>query len=153
LLDRLRHLGHRIGGEQRAAPTGGDDEDIQGRGGPAQGVADTGGRFVHKPFRDYEIFDALERWLGVRLLRETEAPTAGAADANDEAIPARLARLAADLREALQRAALECDKERIGETIATIARLDPLLGTALQRASDDFDYQRILEYLERGGQG
>ena len=103
---------------------------------------------VHKPYRPAEIFDCMERLLGLRYLRadaEVKAAQTGGISA------ASLAALPEGLRKELEEAAVVLDDQRITEIIGEIAKIDPELAAALSAYARNFDYEPILRLLQGGG--
>ncbi len=101
---------------------------------------------VHKPYRPAQIFDCMERLLGVRFER-TEQP-----DQPD--IPAQLSTFTLqDLPEPLYRelddALLLLDSARILRAIAAIGETAPELATALAERARHYDYTGIRKALKR----
>lgn len=106
----------------------------------SQGVDD----FVRKPFRPADIFDCLERNLGVRFTYAAPdalppAPTLSAA---------ALGALPKPLRRSLSEALLHGDTRRIASLKQQIAQQNPALAKAMAPHLDRFDYLPILEALD-----
>lgn len=100
---------------------------------------------VRKPYRPHELFDCLERQLGVRFVYENAtvaaAPTAVLR-------PDALAALPQELREDLTEAVVSLDVARIGETIRRVSELDPALSDTLAQHAGQFGYSTILRALQ-----
>jgi signal transduction histidine kinase/DNA-binding NarL/FixJ family response regulator len=101
---------------------------------------------LHKPFQTREIFDCLERLLGVRFLRREVAPGASTSAERSLHGPA-LAALPEDLRRDLADALTILDTERIDALIGRVAERDPALGQRLRRHADHFDFDPIMNLL------
>ena len=100
--------------------------------------------FVRKPYRPAEIFECLERHLGVRYIYGPAEPAAA-----DSALPvAALARLPEALRQELAEALINGNTEHIAELMERVERQDAMLAKALARRLDHFDYLPILQALE-----
>jgi signal transduction histidine kinase/DNA-binding response OmpR family regulator len=104
--------------------------------------------FVRKPFRLAEIFDCMERHLGVRYVREagTPPPAGRAAVLRPEA----LAALPEELRRELEDTLMALDAGRIAALIRRIAEVDPALGGILALLADRLAYTPILKALQAG---
>lgn len=111
----------------------------------AQGMDD----FVRKPYRPAEIFDCLERQLGVRFLYAAADVDAAAVQSTFSA--AAVGRLSEALRRDLADALVNGNTERISELTRHIAQEDAGLGDALARHFDHFDYLPVLQALESTG--
>ena len=102
--------------------------------------------FLRKPFREEEIFSAMERHLGLRFVYEEAEPSVAAGEAEVEAVD--LARLPARWRRQLHEAASRAD----GETV--VALLDGLEGTDAEAArgvralAADFQFSVIMRLTE-----
>ncbi|WP_293124786.1 ATP-binding protein [Microcoleus sp. bin38.metabat.b11b12b14.051] len=102
--------------------------------------------FIHKPFRDTQIFATLHKHLGVRYIYEdpetvpeptsTEAPTSET-----------LAGLPADWLAALEKATIECDLELILSQIEQIRDRDRSLASALTALANEFQFNQILALI------
>jgi signal transduction histidine kinase/DNA-binding response OmpR family regulator len=106
----------------------------------AEGVDD----FVRKPYRPAEIYDCLERHLGVRY-------AFGTTDAAEEetAFPAAsLVRLPEALRQELAEALINGNTERIAELMRRIGQQDAALANTLAHHVDHFNYLPIMRTLE-----
>ncbi|MDO9308615.1 MAG: ATP-binding protein [Deltaproteobacteria bacterium] len=99
---------------------------------------------LHKPYRPAQIFDCMERLLGVRFMRaeaettKTVHPQLTATALND---------LPDALRLELDQALLLLDSERILRSIAEIGRVTPELAAALGELAHNYDYTGIREAL------
>jgi CheY-like chemotaxis protein len=102
---------------------------------------------IRKPYRSEEIFDCLERQLGVRFARQ-EAPPATAAAPIVTLNPEALATLPADLRHALAEALVKLDIAGFAELIPLVSEHDRALGDALTQHADRLNYTTILQALK-----
>jgi PAS domain S-box-containing protein len=101
--------------------------------------------FVRKPYRASEIYDCLQKHLGVQYIHE------GAAAPETETVtltPAMLAGLPQTLREEMQAALESLENERIGAVLRKVSAHDAGLQKALLRLVDNFDYPAILNALK-----
>ncbi|UNU23552.1 ATP-binding protein [Microcoleus vaginatus] len=109
-------------------------------------VSDDCDDFIHKPFRDSEIFATLHKHLGVRYIygepesvpesTQIEAPT-----------PETLAVLPADWLAALEKATIECDLELILIHIEQIRDRNDALASALAALANEFQFNQILALI------
>lgn len=109
-------------------------------------VSDDCDDFIHKPFRDTEIFATLHKHLGVRYIygepesvpqsTQIEAPT-----------PETLAALPADWLAALEKATIECDLELILIQIEQIRDRNDALASALAVLANEFQFNQILALI------
>ena len=109
-----------------------------------------------KPFREADLFAAMERHLGVEYRYAEPSDEEPAADAEDPGIPEdfpqRLQALPSEQRQALIDAVRAGDLEALEAVVQAIARQDGALGRALHGLVQEFRYQDILRALqeERG---
>jgi PAS domain S-box-containing protein len=102
--------------------------------------------FIHKPFRDTDIFATLHKHLGVRYIydepesvpepTQIEAPT-----------PENVAALPADWLTALEKATIECDLELILSQIEQIRDRNDSLASALATLANEFQFNQILALI------
>lgn len=100
---------------------------------------------VHKPFRSEEVFDCMERLLGLRFERKEDAKLPMA---QPSLSVAAMAALPAPLRESLDEALFTLDCDRILKIIETIGQTAPDLATALRERAKMFDYEAIRAVLK-----
>ena len=100
--------------------------------------------FVAKPFRAEEIFDCLERHLGVRYSYQTAVTEKAPGALEQEAIEA----LPAELRKELMDAVISLDIERIASAIRRISEQDAALGRTLSQYAERYAYSSILLALQ-----
>jgi len=106
----------------------------------AQGLDD----FVRKPYRPAEIFECLERHLGVRYIYGSAA----SADRQSAFPTAALLRLPEALRRKLADALINGNTERIAESMRHVEQQDAELAQVLACYLDHFNYLPILQALE-----
>lgn len=101
--------------------------------------------FVRKPYRTHEIYECLERHLGLcwvyAAMPVAEAPASALT-------PASLAPLPEALRHELKAALESLETERIANAIARAGAYDPTLETALSQLAGEFNYPAILNALK-----
>jgi signal transduction histidine kinase/CheY-like chemotaxis protein len=103
--------------------------------------------FIRKPYRDTEIFEALEKDLGVRFMYgDDKSPTAAIVDG--EVSVAQLRKLPPDLLDELRQAAELLDGQRCLEIARRIGAIDQDLGERLHRIVGNFQYAELLKTLD-----
>ncbi len=106
--------------------------------------------FIRKPFEDAEIFDVIQRHLGVRFVYEdSQGLTEAEAGAGTAMIQDTLAELPPDLLSALKQAATDGDSERLHQTVAGIRPHNAMLAEELTRLTDDFAFDTILDVIQK----
>ncbi len=113
--------------------------------------------FLRKPFRQEEIYAALEKHLGVRFVYADEgispfgparAPAPSETDSELE-IAVKLAALAPDLVIELEREVIRADMRRINERIDQIRALDEELAAGLDELAENFEHEQILALIQQ----
>jgi len=101
--------------------------------------------FVRKPYRATEIYDCLERHLGVKFVYDamSDPPTLEHA-----ALPTALAELSPELREQLLTAILGLDADEIASTIEAISDASPQIGLQLSAYMERLAFTPILHALQ-----
>ena len=102
--------------------------------------------FLIKPFLAENVFDCLERHLGVRLARESVSAD-NSTSSTESLRPEMLANLPSALRAELRDALVLLDSPRIDEIIRQISKLDPTLGRDLDHRALNLNYTAILQAL------
>ncbi|WP_242058794.1 CHASE2 domain-containing protein [Microcoleus sp. FACHB-SPT15] len=103
--------------------------------------------FIHKPFREADIFDALYKHIGVRFVyaESTAASTETKVEiVTPEAIAALPTNLVANLRQAIY----NLDVELIQTLIAQISELNQPLANAIASLAKDFKYRQLLDLTQ-----
>jgi signal transduction histidine kinase/CheY-like chemotaxis protein len=93
---------------------------------------------VHKPFRAAEIFEVLERHLGVHYRYDSSVPEVPEITDED------LSGVPEPIVEELRRAALLLDQEAMAHAIAHVAEVRPALARSLQALAREFRYEEIV---------
>ena len=109
-------------------------------------VSDDCDDFIHKPFRDTEIFATLHKHLGVRYIYD-ESESVPEPTQIEAPTPETLAALPADWLASLEKATIECDLELILIQIDQIRDRDPSLGNALAELANEFQFNKILALI------
>jgi signal transduction histidine kinase/CheY-like chemotaxis protein len=103
--------------------------------------------FIRKPYRETEIFDALEKNLGVRFLYGENLASAAATESTTVSL-AQLEKLPPALLEELREAAVLLDGERCLEVAGRIARIDDKLGARLENMVKNLRHKELLAQLD-----
>lgn len=101
--------------------------------------------FMRKPYRASEIYQSLEKNLGVKFIYEGGIEVA---EAPHELTPDMLTLLPEALREELKAALESLENERIAQVIQQVAAYDPQLQKTLSQLAGNFDYPSILKALK-----
>jgi CheY-like chemotaxis protein/two-component sensor histidine kinase len=113
---------------------------------PTVTVSDDWDDFIHKPFRDAEIFATLHKHLGVRYIYD-EPETVPDPTQIEAPTPETLAALPADWLAALEKATIECDLELILIQIEQIRDRNDALASALAALANEFQFNQILALI------
>jgi signal transduction histidine kinase/DNA-binding NarL/FixJ family response regulator/HAMP domain-containing protein len=112
----------------------------------AQGVDD----FLHKPFREADLFERIRQHLDIEYLYE-EASLTAAADLSAEeirdAIRASLRELPSDLLDRMREAMEALDVGRLYELVDQVSTLDPPTAATLGKLVDQFDFDTLAGLL------
>lgn len=103
--------------------------------------------FIRKPYREWEIFDALTRHLGVRFRYADEYPAPVGENAG-ELDAGQLCGLPAELTNELLQATELLDGPRILDAISHIRNVAPELGEKLWRMAENLQYKELLRVLD-----
>jgi CheY-like chemotaxis protein len=103
--------------------------------------------FIHKPFREADIFDALHKHIGVRFVYAES--TAASIETNVEILtPEAITTLPPDLVANLRQAIYNLDVELMQTLIAQISELNQPLATAIASLAKDFKYRQLLDLTQ-----
>jgi CheY-like chemotaxis protein/anti-sigma regulatory factor (Ser/Thr protein kinase) len=100
---------------------------------------------IGKPYRRHEVFDCMERMLGVRYTYEKPVPTAAELGA---IAPEALSVLPEELCTELERALILLDMDHVTALIKRVAETEPALGGILTKLSDNLAYTTMLHAIE-----
>ena len=109
--------------------------------------------FISKPFRKTDIFDTLNKHLGVKYLYSNSTDFISTGDRNnlsDSASNAALAylpKLPAEWIDNMKQVIRSADFDLIARTIEEIRDAHPEFAEILQGHLDNFDYQKILNLI------
>jgi signal transduction histidine kinase/CheY-like chemotaxis protein len=104
--------------------------------------------FVRKPFVQEEIYEKLEKHLGVRFMTEKEEEAKKNANPSTEVTVELLSPLPAPWRDEFRKATVEADYSKLQRMIAEIQATNPTAAEALSALISGFEYERILSALE-----
>ncbi len=104
--------------------------------------------FVRKPFIEDEIYEKLEKHLGLRLLVAEESAAAGGEAAPGASLAAEdVATLPAEWRDAFRKATADADYARLLSMLGEIGTQHPAVARALGQLVESFQYEKILAAL------
>ena len=103
--------------------------------------------FMRKPFRAAEVWERLNRHLGVRFVYETEESVPGAAQLEKELTPESLAALSPAWVVALRQATIDADLALILSLIKQIREQNAALALTLTELAYNFDHDAILALI------
>jgi signal transduction histidine kinase/CheY-like chemotaxis protein/streptogramin lyase len=99
--------------------------------------------FLRKPFHEEEIFEMLQKHLGVRFLYERDAEPSLI-----ELETVALETLTPELRASLERALLKLDAQAIRTAIEHVRTRDEPLANALEKLAKDYQYDRMWRWMQ-----
>ncbi|HEY9603031.1 MAG TPA: CHASE2 domain-containing protein [Allocoleopsis sp.] len=103
--------------------------------------------FIHKPFREADIFDVLHKHIGVRFVYAES--TAASTETKVEIVtPEAIATLPPDLVANLRQAIYNLDVELMQSLIAQISELNQPLANAIASLAKDFKYRQLLDLTQ-----
>ncbi|NEQ76933.1 MAG: response regulator [Okeania sp. SIO2C9] len=106
--------------------------------------------FLHKPFRDEQIFKALEQHIGIRYIyEEIEPPSEDNAQQKEVLTAENLQALSPELQLQLRQAVISASKKKIGAVVAAIAEQNPALSEAIATCFHNFEYDKILDFIPK----
>ncbi|MDQ7831033.1 MAG: response regulator [Desulfovibrionaceae bacterium] len=108
--------------------------------------------FLKKPFKVEELFDLIQKHLGVAFLDGDPPDQAGAAGPSDEPelAPGHLSRLPAECLAALRDAALSLDVESLREHIAGLGPEHAAAAKGLLTLVEQYRFEKLQELLQEG---
>lgn len=108
--------------------------------------------YIRKPFRDQEIFEAMEKHLGIRFVYE-QKPLEAEVIPNKKPLLSdlvdRLMDISPEMRRKLRRVVVLGQVSEITACIAEIAPEDDRLAAALMGYAENYEYNKILELVDR----
>jgi len=106
--------------------------------------------FLRKPYKEADIFEAMEKHLGIRFVREEDAPESQKAEhkqMDEKLISDAVKVLPLQMLTELEQASVRGDTMAIESLIAQIRPLNAPLADFLKTLADNFDYGRIFELV------
>ncbi len=103
--------------------------------------------FIHKPFREADIFDALHKHIGVRYLYD-EPPIEPNSTPTQALTPEAIAALPAGWLASLQKAAIEGDVDLILIQIEQIRSQNDAVANALASLAKNFQFKQLLALIQ-----
>ncbi|MDJ1182474.1 ATP-binding protein [Roseofilum casamattae] len=104
--------------------------------------------FLRKPFRDEEIFQALEKYLEVRYIYEEKAPSSENEALQKEVLTAEnVQALSPELQKQLRQAVISSSQKQIAVVVAAIAETNLTLSEAIASRLYNFEYDKILQLI------
>jgi CheY-like chemotaxis protein len=101
--------------------------------------------FVRKPFREQDIFDVMQKHLGLKYVYEEAKDEFGPVKSEVELVPKQLKILPADLLSQLHQAALELNEQRSLAVIEKIKPIDANIARKLDELVRDFAFDTLQE--------
>ena len=104
--------------------------------------------FLRKPFRDEQIFKALEQHLGVRYVYEDLEPSFEDNTQQQDVLTAEnLQALSPELQLQLRQAVISASKKESAVVVKAIEEKNPVLSEAIAVCLHNFDYDKILNFI------
>ena len=106
--------------------------------------------FLCKPYRESDIFEIMEKYLGIRFVWEEDVQQDRKPEQKEidrQTTADALAVLSPELLSALEQEAIRGDLAAIEHLIDQIRSLDVQLADALKTLADNFEYEQILELV------
>ena len=107
--------------------------------------------FLRKPFRNEQIFTAIEQHLGVRFIYEEVATQPKNNAPQGESLTVEnLQALSPKLQQQLRQAVLTSSKKEIMAVITAIEKENVALSVAISKCFHNFEYEKILNLIPKG---
>jgi signal transduction histidine kinase/CheY-like chemotaxis protein len=103
--------------------------------------------FIHKPFREADIFDALHKHIGVRYVYDEPLREANSTP-TESLTPEAIAALPADWLASLEKGAIEGDLDLILSQIEQIRSQNDALANALASLAKKFQFKQLLTLIQ-----
>jgi len=104
--------------------------------------------FLRKPYKEAVIFEAMEKHLGIRFIREEDAPEPKHKPTDEKLVSDAVKALPRQLLTELEQASVRGDTMAVESLIGQIRPLDAPLADFLKTLADNFDYDQILELVK-----
>jgi two-component system sensor histidine kinase/response regulator len=108
--------------------------------------------YIRKPFREQEIFDSMEKHLGVQFVYEQPSIEADTTSQKGLGLPDltdHLTAISPEMRDKLHKAVVLGHVSEITVCINDIQNEDSLLASALMKMAENYEYNKILGLLDR----
>lgn len=110
--------------------------------------------FLRKPFQEAEVFDLLQKQLGIRYRYASVAPDLALDHGRrgapgDSEVKGSAATLPADMLAAVEHATITSDIVTLTELIARIRPDSPEIAATLSKFANNFEYMKILTWLRK----
>jgi len=115
-------------------------------------IANGADDFLRKPFKEQEIFTALQTQLGVEFLHDETPEREEAQTMTDDELRAALNAQPEEIRATLIHACTIADIAVISAEIEAIRPIDPRLAETLAALCDNFAYEKILTLIQGGAE-
>jgi PAS domain S-box-containing protein len=104
--------------------------------------------FVRKPFREAEIYEVMQKHLGIRYVYDE--PEASEEEGIDQEVltPKALASLGAELLEKLRQAIINLDMEVMLDLVSQVHPGNPALADAVTDLAHNYEYERLSRLIE-----
>ncbi len=96
--------------------------------------------FMSKPFRHTDIFEIIQRYLGVNYICETEDETPDEYELTKESLISLSDEVKSELKQAIE----TIDIDKAEELLKQVYLQDPQLADAIKKQIDDFEYELLL---------
>ncbi len=103
--------------------------------------------FVRKPFREEEIFQAMNKHIGVKYVYEELIPENTATKTKEVLTPEVMAEIPTEILAQLEEAVMFSDEDLIATLIKQIATHNDSLALALKTSLHNFEYEKVLSLI------
>ncbi|MBI4397114.1 MAG: response regulator [Elusimicrobia bacterium] len=105
--------------------------------------------FITKPFREEELYEMVQRLLGVEYDYAESAAPGSLPEKREEVTPEDAASLPAALAAEILEATVKGDFDRVMDRIQQVEAGDARLAAGLRDLAEQFDFQRLIELLSK----
>ncbi|OQY57068.1 MAG: hypothetical protein B6245_17500, partial [Desulfobacteraceae bacterium 4572_88] len=106
--------------------------------------------FLSKPFAEADIFDLMNKHIGVCFAYEPPASGRSGKETLKDAPPEALKALPKELPSLLKQSIIEGNKREILERIQAIREHEPEIADALERMTRKFQYKKMIMLIQKG---
>jgi signal transduction histidine kinase/CheY-like chemotaxis protein len=107
--------------------------------------------FVSKPFKESEIFEKMQKHLGLKYVYEKITHEESAESINQEQnilTSERIKDLSSEWKNNMKQAIQSVDMDQMHKLIEQLREQDPALAGAIQQRMDQFEYEKVLKWLQ-----